>query len=793
MRSPPKLPGVTLPKSGGAIRGIGEKFSVSAATGTGNLSLPLPLSPARMTPQLHLGYDTGAGNGLFGFGWTLDLPAVRRKTDKGLPRYDDIGESDVFVLSGAEDLVPILEASGIRKTRPRKVFGIDYEVTFYRPRIEGLFARIERWRAVLTGISHWRSIGKDDVVTLYGYDADSRVADPSDAARVFEWRISRTWDVKGNAINYVYAREDGSGIDPAPAHEANRDDGARRAQTYLRKIQYGNRARYAVDFAAANEPTTPTDWMFTLALDYGDHSAATVDPDRPWPLRPDPFSWFRARFEIRTYRRVQRLLMFNNFANEPSLVASGLVRSLDLVYSDQQTPPDPSGPIYTFLVSLTQTHYRQEGAASLSKSMPPLEFGYSQPTIDPTVREIDRDSLDNLPEGVNSLGYRWLDLDGEGLSGILSRTPGAWYFKRNLSAANLVKDAAGDATPRPRFGPMQALGAAPGHADLSERQLLALDGDGMVDVVALTGTEPGFYARTVERDFAPLQRFRSLPQLNWSDPNLKFIDVTGDGLTDLLLSEDGIFTYYAGLGSSGFDVGKFVRVPWDEEKGPKVVFVDGTDTIFIADMSGDGLNDIVRVRNGETCYWPNLGYGHFGAKVTMDRAPRFDSADDFEAKRIRLADIDGSGSADILYIGRNGVRAWFNQSGNGFSASTSIAAFPSADLLENVQTTDLLGTGTAYLVWSSPLPASSSCADALCRPDGRHKTASAHRGARQPGRRIARQLCPLDPILFAGRSRRKALGHPASIPDLDRGARRDFRLDRPQPPGVALRLSSRVL
>ena len=41
-------------------------------------------------------------------------------------------------------------------------------------------------------------------------------------------------------------------------------------------------------------------------------------------------------------------------------------------------------------------------------------------------------------------------------------------------------------------------------------------------------------------------------------------------------------------------------------------------------MSGDGLSDLVRIRNGEVCYWPNLGYGRFGAKVTMDGAPVFD-------------------------------------------------------------------------------------------------------------------------------------------------------------------------
>ena len=33
-------------------------------------------------------------------------------------------------------------------------------------------------------------------------------------------------------------------------------------------------------------------------------------------------------------------------------------------------------------------------------------------------------------------------------------------------------------------------------------------------------------------------------------------------------------------------------------------------------MYGDA--DWVRLRNGEVCYGPNLGYGRFGAKVTMD-------------------------------------------------------------------------------------------------------------------------------------------------------------------------------
>ena len=46
-KQPELLPKVALPQGGGAIRGIGEKFSVNAATGTSSLRIPLALSPGR--------------------------------------------------------------------------------------------------------------------------------------------------------------------------------------------------------------------------------------------------------------------------------------------------------------------------------------------------------------------------------------------------------------------------------------------------------------------------------------------------------------------------------------------------------------------------------------------------------------------------------------------------------------------------------------------------------------------------------------------------------------------------
>ncbi|MBK9316771.1 MAG: hypothetical protein IPM55_21375 [Acidobacteria bacterium] len=152
----------------------------------------------------------------------------------------------------------------------------------------------------------------------------------------------------------------------------------------------------------------------------------------------------------------------------------------------------------------------------------------------------------------------------------------------------------------------------------------------------------GFYERTDDVGWNPFTPFTSLPNVTWNDPNLKFVDLTGDGHADVLITEEDVFTWHQSLAERGFGPAEIAHQPFDEELGPRLVFADGTQSIYLADLSGDGLSDLARIRNGEVCYWPNLGYGRFGAKVTMDNAPWFDSPDLFNQRRIQLADIDGS-------------------------------------------------------------------------------------------------------------------------------------------------------
>src|SRR5436305_1726329 len=301
-------PTIALPKGGGAIRGIGEKFAANPVTGTGSLSVPIAISPGRsgFGPQLSLSYDSGSGNGPFGFGWSLSLPSITRKTEKGLPRYRDAEESDIFILSGAEDLVPFFKkdrnGNWIRDAKGNLVVdeeGRDgYRVRHYRPRIEGLFARIERWTNVETGETHWRSISKDNITTLYGKTAESRIADPADPERIFSWLICESYDDKGNAILYTYVPEDSAGIDVSEAHEKNRTDASRSTNRYLKRINYGNRTPRQ----GGEDLTLRSDWLFEVVFDYdeGHYEVlpadaegrqfvhATKDKSQDWSARQDP-------------------------------------------------------------------------------------------------------------------------------------------------------------------------------------------------------------------------------------------------------------------------------------------------------------------------------------------------------------------------------------------------------------------------------------------------------------------------------------------------------------------------
>ena len=264
---------ISLPKGGGAIKGIGETFQPNLFSGTGNFSIPIFTSPGRngFGPQLAVQYSTGSGNGPFGLGWQLSIPRITRKTEKGLPTYKN---QDVFVMSGAEDLVPHLQQveNAPDQWEPVVTELGEFTISLYRPRTEGQFARIERWER--SGDVHWRATTKENITSIYGRTAAARIADPQKSDRVYEWLLEETFDAKGNHMLYEYVQEDAA-LQLPGIHEHNRSY----TQAYIRRILYGNTpesldaARKSGPIRTATDHTNPLEtrerhYLFEVLFDY---------------------------------------------------------------------------------------------------------------------------------------------------------------------------------------------------------------------------------------------------------------------------------------------------------------------------------------------------------------------------------------------------------------------------------------------------------------------------------------------------------------------------------------------
>jgi RHS repeat-associated protein len=731
----PNAPVLSLPNGGGAIQGMGEKFTVNSSNGTGTLVIPLKVPPGRsgLQPQLSLGYDSGNGNGEFGLGWRLSgIDSISRKTSKGMPQYNDFGsdaDADVFLLAGSEDLVPlwkqdqsgaiILDANGNPEHDEKPING--YIVRKYGPRIVTVFNRIERWaNSAKPNDIHWRVISPENITGVFGSSESSRVYDTSASRdgnqRIYAWLQDEVYDSQGNAIVFTYKREDSTNVVLTQAHEMNRSDDARRAQLYLKTIKYGNIVPNRdlstwKAFSALTLPQNNTTWKYSIVLDYGEHSTNNpkLEDTGDWTCRSDPSSRYHAGFEVRTYRLCRRILVFHHFDELSS--PDYLVSSFDFTY-DQN-------PRVTYLTAVERNGFSdppQPGGDPFRKSLPPVEFEYSKfPTDDELakiyVKDVDPGSLENLPIGLDGATYRWVDIDGEGISGILAFHQNAWYYKRNTSASNFSANSSSDDTLTAddnvtvRLGDLELINSGPFLTGSSlNMQFADVTGNGKLDLVSHATGKWGYYERSDDETllWTEFHPFENSPDLK-PDRNIQFVDITGDGIADILIYEDQVYTWYPSLGPDGYGAPQTSIQSWDEAECPVCVFADSEQCVYLADMSGDGLVDICRIRNGDCCYWPQLGYGKFGRQICMDNAPWSDFSNQFDHNLVKIADIDGSGTSDILYLTDQGVDIYLNQSGNSFADKKPIT-LPSISKTSVVNIVDLLGNGTNCIVWSSSLP-----------------------------------------------------------------------------------------
>jgi RHS repeat-associated protein len=725
---------IALPSGPGTVGGTGESFTADQSTGTGTYSMPIPLPPARggMQPALALSYSSGAGSGAAGLGWSLGVAYVARQTDRGVPKYDDRAdfhpEQDRFVFNGS-DLIPLGAVHGGKvaaapgEMMPPWAEGWQY----FRARIENGYFRFfwspdhRTWRIQSGHDGTSQELG----VPLDGSNDTNALesASEGDAGRIFRWNLARTYDSNGQGK----PTEDAS---PRPYN----------AVVY-RYLHDGGVAYLSDIFdtsPAANAVAAPLS-------QYAHHTRLR------WESRPDPSAGYR-----RGWRIDQRLRLTTVDISVKSFTAgvSGARRQLRRTHLEYDASTHVS---LLTAVSLEGRCDGDEDSASLPQEdgnqqlpdatgcrrMPAMRFSYAhaQPA-NPVAAPPGYEPFDNTLQEMasspalaldGSQGLMLVDFDGDGLPDVLDGDSA-----RNGGAHRLfINDGRGSfSAPVPVDIPTVVApdGSSGGGFDVSLKNAnlasLDFDSDGKLDLVLMPRfRRPLVFSPTVDgagfhwTGRVPAWAGQSGLELARLRDTTRVADVNGDGLIDFLVSAGSeLFTYFSLAGFPGGEgaYGTATRT------GPTTANVsvdpahacppasDGLamlsdPRVHIADVNGDGLADIVRVRRGNAEYWPGRGDGHFGTgdlracqspmvapAIAMDNPP-FPSVADQD---LRLGDVNGDGLTDLMAIDGTAVVVWLNVDGAGWTAPVTIPKSPLVGTVKStVQVSDLNGSGTADLVF----------------------------------------------------------------------------------------------
>lgn len=676
-----------------SIATIGKNWGSVGVTGSASFELPLPLSAGRgFDPAMALGYDSQGGNGPFGIGWRLGTSAITRQTSKGVPDYL---ATDIMVGPGGEELMPELDAEGKPTSREVTEYrGLSigkHDVVRYWPRVESSFDLIELWQPEEKP-PFWLVHGADGSLHVYGKTDASRRAEPIDttnpvaALRIGVWLLLESMNPHGEHICFDYKPEDQANT-PEDKHDY-------RAQRYLHRVYYGNAKASQDLYAWTVENPASLDWHFHLLFDYGER---TLDLEKKpiygppfdapgnghgeWQLRSDPFHSYTYGFELGTRRLCHQVLMFHHFPEHlgPKPV---LVRRLLLEYPTTHRTYN----------QLKKAHYQSYDASGAVENMPPVVFDYSEFELN---KQSSPFPFENMPGIEDGALHQCVDLFGEGVPGFLCRYDQSWYYREPLRALTGADDI--------HYGPWTELSRIP-VADRNQptyQALTDLTGDGRLDWILASPGMSGFHTLNPDRSWSGFIPFTAFP-VEFFQTLTQSGDLMGDGLSSMALIGPRSVRLYANRREEGFAPGQDVEHTPDTDRLP--LFSNArSELVLLGNLLGSDMTELCRIRHDEIKCWPNLGHGRFGKGFVMSALP-FDYAT-FDAARVRIADLDGSGAPALIYLQSDCFEIYFNHGGNGLEQIPVTVPWPEGiryDNLCQVTLADLQGLGCASLILTVP-------------------------------------------------------------------------------------------
>ncbi len=398
---------------------------------------------------------------------------------------------------------------------------------------------------------------------------------------------------------------------------------------------------------------------YLSSIRWGTYSLMFIYEDRP-----DKLSACNFGFVVPTSNRCVRIELHTSAQD------ASLIRSWNFVYS---SAPD-SG--LSLLSSITQRGHGADGSTSDAST---VTLAYTQ-RAQPVLQVINGPAPELMPAPFSDGRVELVDWNGDGLPDLFELREGVARVWPNIG--------------RNRFGYPQRLPELPGPVNLDEPGLAFADmnGNGVIDLFKLVGTLSYYIPIAPGGGFGQPVYLQRCPSATLAAGDARFVDLDGDGIPDLLATDEDYYVLYYRTSDGWSETPQVIPA----SLAPPVSLADAHTRL--ADVNGDGLQDLIRIDGGGVRYWPYLGYGRWGGVCYLQNPPNLPF--DFEPRRLFLADIDGDGCADFVYVDNGRVTVWYNQGGCRVSDPVVYDFLPYA-AAEDIRLCDFNGTGTLGVLYSN--------------------------------------------------------------------------------------------